>query len=80
MFLKNRNNISKIKRSKVTDYAALIFLWGIYSVTPRWVCSTPSSLHKTNVSVTMGSLGSILRLFILDLIYQIDQNTDFPIK
>ena len=23
VFLKNRNNISKIKRSKVTDYAAL---------------------------------------------------------
>ena len=26
VFLKNRNNISKIKRSKVTDYAALSFL------------------------------------------------------
>ena len=25
MFLKNKNNIFKIRRSKVTDYAALIF-------------------------------------------------------
>ena len=32
MFLKNRNNISKIKRSKVTDYAALMF------VKPECIC------------------------------------------
>ena len=30
VFLKNRNIISKIKRSKVTDYAALIIWLGVY--------------------------------------------------
>ena len=32
MFLKNRNISSKIKRSKVTDYAASILYYSIYKI------------------------------------------------
>ena len=32
MFLRNRNNISKIKRSKITDYAALMYFWQLTCV------------------------------------------------
>ena len=39
MFLKNKNIIFKIRRSKVTDYAALIIQEGLLSVTSESMCT-----------------------------------------
>ena len=39
MFLKNKNIISKIRRSKVTDYAALIETWKLFA----YMCGIPNS-------------------------------------
>ena len=49
MFLKNRNISSKIKRSKVTDYAALII-----NKTPyRW------PTHELSVLIASGKAGKV---------------------
>ena len=59
MFLKNKNIIFKIRRSKVTDYAALtracniaiVFLWSKTPITPRCLVSSEVVICNPGQSV-----------------------------
>ena len=48
VFLKNRNFISKIRRSKVTDYAALSYLLILIVSVQRYVISR-QNMHNLNL-------------------------------
>ena len=53
MFLKNKNIIFEIRRSKVTDYAALMGLYKLYGIVDSFVCV--DYLHPNqHVSVMSG--------------------------
>ena len=56
MFLKNRNNISKIKRSKVTDYATLNirYFLGSYFKILYIFCMISQSLGFKISSISQG--------------------------
>ena len=49
MFLKNKNIIFKIRRSKVTDYAAIRHILRIYDVDIDSNTSSPSGDRRKNV-------------------------------